>query len=114
MKKILFAIAILLGIGIMTSCNKNNASSNSIVGSWKVVYSVKDLVTSDISVWTFEAGGTLLVDGEPGPRYSYDEQTKILTFGGGNFYVHTLTATSMKWSTPDTPNHFLAEFERIK
>lgn len=97
----------------MSSCNKNG-SANSIVGSWKVIYSEKDLATSVGSVWTFEAGGTILVDGEAYWRYSFNEQTRILNWGDCNFYVQSLTATSMKWSNPDTPNHFLAEFERVK
>lgn len=114
MKKILYVVLLLLGVGIMTSCNKNNASSNGIVGSWKCVYSELSDATVG-SVWTFEAGGTFLTDGFPYTQYRYDEQTKIIRWGGsGAYLVHSLTATKLRLGGSENPNEHYAEFERVK
>lgn len=116
MKKILYVVLLLLGVGIMTSCNKNNASSNGIVGSWKCVYGKTDSYATEGSVWTFEAGGTWLKDGYPVAQYRYDEQTRIIKWGGsGAFYVQSLTATMMRLgSGPEEPDYYWCEFERVK
>ena len=114
MKKFLFAIAILLGIGIISSCNKNNESANRIIGSWQVVNSESEEVHVG-SVYTFEAGGTMLVNGFPYTQYRYDEQTRIIMWGGsGMIYVQLLTVTKMRWGgDPEKPDYYYAELERV-
>ncbi len=115
MKKILYVVLLLLGVGIMSSCNKTNGG-NGIVGTWKCVYGKTDSSAHEGSVWTFEAGGTWLQDGYPVAQYRYDEQTRCILWGGsGQFYVQSLTATKMRLgSGPEQPDYYWAEFERVK
>ena len=114
MKKLLYLVIILLGMGILSSCSKEGGS-NSIIGSWKVVYSEDYGELSVGEVWTFEKGGTLLIDGYPAYQYRYDAQTKILKVAAsGEFYVQSITATRMRWGYPDEPDAYYAEFERVK
>ena len=117
MKKTAFAILIVL-VGLLSvSCNKDNGGgNNSIIGSWKCVYAKTDSDAHEGSTWTFEAGGTFLIDGFPYTQYRYDEQTRIIMWGGsGAYYVQSLTATRMRLgSNPELPDYYWAEFERVK
>lgn len=98
MKKILYIVFILLGIGIMSSCTKEGGNQNSIVGSWKIVNTEYDGDTFTFgTVWTFEKGGGLLIDGYPYTQWRYDEKEKIYKVGAsGYFEVLTISSTKLR------------------
>lgn len=113
MKKILFVVMLLLGIGIMAGCNKTDGG-NIILGSWKCVYSEDDINLRVGCVLTFEEGGTVLFDGFPYINYRYDTSTQTIKMGGsGYFKVLSITSKSMSWADAYyESNREIFKFER--
>ena len=98
MKKLLYVALILLGIGIVSSCNKFE-SQDGLVGTWKIVYSEETFYAPVGEVWTFEKGGTLVIDGYPMYQYRYDPQTKTCKYAAsGEFLVVSITSSKMRIS----------------
>ena len=93
MKKLLYLAIILLGVGVLSSCDKVGGNQNSIVGSWKVVDTgYNDDMYAIGTVWTFEKGGGFLIDGYPYTQWRYDEKEKFYKVGAsGWFEVMSIT-----------------------
>lgn len=76
MKKLLYLAIILLGIGLLSSCDKIGGRDN-IVGKWTVVTDMSPY-THLGDVWRFEKDGALFINGRLNCQYNYDAKTKIL------------------------------------
>lgn len=84
MKKILYTLFVLLGIGVLLSaCSKEgNGGSASIVGTWKSVSMSGPFMddVDDNTYWEFKENGTCVVDGIVSGTWRLSGDT--LTFGG--------------------------------
>lgn len=101
MKKLFYAIVLILSIGILAvSCQKNDPANQSIIGTWKVV-SVESEYVSDISVgciFTFTENTLTITNGSFGGTISYNRNGNKLTFNDRDFYP-LLTIVSVTSST---------------
>ena len=100
MKKLLyFLVIILLGVGILSSCKKQDEDSFSasiIVGTWRVVSS-ETSYTEVGDYWEFRADGTLNRNGYPLGFYSYYERQGMVSYdANGCFKVLSIDATKMR------------------
>ena len=112
MKKLLYLVLILLGIGLLSSCDKLGGG-NSIVAKWKVVYS-ESYYANVGEVWEFEKGGTFIVDGYPMYQYRYDASTGMVKYAAsGEFKVLSVTSTKMRIAFDAINDSEIAELDRF-
>ena len=112
MKKILLLFAILfLGIGVFSSCNKDNGggSSSSLVGTWGMVKEeiikkedgtmsrVEYYDSSKYKIVFTESTVSLYIDNgvQYTLAYHYDSSTKRLVYGANEDVVQKLTAKEL-------------------
>ena len=107
MKKLLLLLAILfLGIGVFSSCNKQNDAIHKLIGTWQVVkvdtYDKDGNFTeteyaSDTETLTFtETAITVTNKYEMYTvAYAYDSDNQVIRFGSYNFILKNLTANEL-------------------
>lgn len=108
MKKILYAAMLLLGLSILSSCNKEQTNSNDysklILGAWLYTYSETfengELISSrDVNneFYTFDTDGICDYEflGHAKHQYQYSINGNNLIIAGYVFKIHKLTSKEL-------------------
>ena len=107
MKKLIYLAIILLGVGILSSCDKiGGGSGDNIIGSWECIYTEDEVNAQIGDVWTFEKGGTLLINKYPLYQWRYYKNEDIYRISGVEIKVLTLTSDKLRFIM-----HGVATFE---
>lgn len=108
MKKLFYAILLILSVGILaTSCEKNDPVNQSIIGTWKVT-EVTPSLNSELApgdTFTFKTDGTFWAhseyDGDIGFFYTREGSTIIFSYNPSmtspmTMSILSLTSTTME------------------
>lgn len=109
MKKVMYFAFILLGVGILSSCDKIGGGSGSFVGTWDIIKcetydpsgSLIQTETSSLGTFTFSDSALTInsrLFGDPPvytTAYTYDKETKLLSMLSVQLKVKKHTSTEL-------------------
>ena len=106
MKKLIYIALILLGVGFLSSCEKEGGGSGSLVGTWDITKyqacdkngNVLDTATGSFGTFTFtDAVLTIQYEGESpvAQGYSYNKEKKWIVWGMINYIVQKQTSNEL-------------------
>ena len=102
MKKLLYLAIILLGVGLLSSCDKLGGN-DFIIGEWNCISTTNSKVVERGELWVFRTHGTLtFYKNRPIPAtttYRYDKKEDIFYYGSENYFkVLSHTTSEMEIS----------------